>query len=100
MSAYAEIIMKTPTKIMTVLIYIALVAIGFYGCTKVKVGLDVKELGESGSQFTTYVTELEINFATASFPVSVVLQDSFDYSLNETQQHENAVFLLISTSGN
>ena len=86
MSAYAEIIMKTPTKIITVLIYIALVAIGIYGCTKVKVGLDVKELGESGSQFITHVAELEINFPTASFPVSVVSKDSFDYSLNETQQ--------------
>ena len=86
MSAYAEIIMKTPSKIMTVLIYIALVAIGIYGCTKVKVRLDVKELLVSGSQYSTYITEKDINFPAASFPVSIVLQDSFDYSLNETQQ--------------
>ena len=86
MSAYGNIIMKTPSKIITVLIYIVLVGIGIYGCTKVKVGIDVKELLESGSQYSTYITEKDIHFPTASFPVSVVLQDSFDYSLNETQQ--------------
>ena len=86
MSAYGEFIMKTSSKIMTVLIYIALFGIGIYGCTKVKVGLDTKDFIESGSQFTTYLAERDINFPTASFPVSVVLQDSFDYSLNETQQ--------------
>ena len=86
MNAYGKTIMKTPSKIITVLIYIALVGIGIYGCTKVKVGLDLKELVESGSQYIKHYTEMEINFPTAPFTVSVVLKDSFDYSLNETQQ--------------
>ena len=86
MSAYAEIIMKTPSKIVIVLIYLALVGIGIYGCTKVKVGLDPKLYGASNSQYAKYITEMEINFPTSSFPVSIVLQDTVDYSLKETQQ--------------
>ena len=86
MEIYGKFLMKTPTKVIVVLVYFGLVVIGIYESTNVKIGFDPKIVGDKNSDFVSYMNVIETNFPSGSFAVSVVSQGPVDYSLHRTQQ--------------
>ena len=86
MESYGKLLMKTPVKVIVVLLYFALIGVGMYGSTKVTVGLDPKVAGAPGSHFVNYLDAIETNFPSSRWMVSVVLQEKVDYSIPQTQK--------------
>ena len=98
MDMYGKFLMKTPTKVVAVLVYAALIGTCIYGATKVVIGLDPKLSGSDSSEFVKYTVTAEVNFPTSYWFVSVVSQDPVNYSLNKTQQYFKSLDTIVKGS--
>ena len=87
MRAYGRVLMKTPVRISVCITYIALLAAGIYGFSKLTLGFDLKLLGKDGSNFVKWVEIMESEFPSASWSVSIVLdQKNIDYTTSSVQE--------------
>ena len=86
MFAWGRFIMKTPVRVVVVVLIIALFGAGIYGTTKVEQKFDMKKLGEDGSYFVLF-QEAQSKYFAIGFEKNIILDDeTFDYSLPVNQQ--------------
>ena len=78
--------MKTPVRVVVVVLIFALFGAGIYGTTKVEQKFDVKKLGIDGSYFVLF-QEARPKYFPIGLDRNIILDDeTFDYSL-PTNQH-------------
>lgn len=85
MEKYARCLMKTPSKILVVIVYIGLIAGGSYAASKVNLGFDQKEVAAEDSRELAWFFTIEKYFPSSLWTVNIIMQDeSFNYASNKS----------------
>ena len=79
MEVWGKFLMKTPTRIVVVILSIGLLAIGIYGTTFVNEEFDRRDLAKDGSEFIRFLDTVEEYFSS-DIPVDIIIEPGVNYS--------------------
>ena len=79
LKAYGNSLLKWPVKCFVILLTIAMVAMGIFGCINVDTRFNRSTLAMPNSEFSNYVKVLESNFPL-TIPVNIQLTSKVNYS--------------------
>jgi len=86
MRKWAEFLMKTPVRIVVVLISLGLLAAGVYGTYNLDEKFDLKQLAPDGSYFIAF-QNTQREYFPVGFPISIINENvDFDYTDSEKQK--------------
>jgi predicted RND superfamily exporter protein len=89
--------MKTPTKIVVVILSVSLLAVGIYGTTFVNEDFDRRDLAKDGSEFIRFLDTLE-DYFTTDLPVELILEAGVNYSDPTTQMKIDGLTQIIANN--
>ena len=94
MAVWGRFLMKTPTKIVVVIVSICLLALGIYGTTFVNEEFDRRDLAKDGSEFIRFLDTLE-DYFTGDVQVDLILEADVNYSDPATKMKINNLSQII-----
>ena len=94
MEVWGKFLMKTPTKIVVVILSMCLLGVGIYGTTFVNEEFDRRALAKDGSEFIRYLDTSE-EYYTTDIQVDLILEPGVTYSDHATQMKINNLTQII-----
>ncbi len=97
MEVWGRFLMKTPTKIVVVILAVSLLAVGIYGTTFVNEDFDRRDLAKDGSEFIRFLDTLD-DYFTTDLPVELILEAGVNYSDPTTQMKIDGLTQIIANN--
>ena len=98
-SVLPKLLMKTPTKVLVIVLFIVYIVISIWGASKIKTGVKLNDMVPESSYFARYLDYHRTYFDDKGPPIMFVVTGPTFYNTDEAQMEIKRVLTMVATSG-